>query len=352
MTWNGVQQWDRASAGLSAASGYLLQSASRYSLQTALPENAELTVSGARAYIADSTSDTRTLAFINGRFVILNPVPDVAFVWPENEPAGLSPVYPGNDVHPGAILDGRHFKFDYTPGGTDIGAAFTFGAKWDGGPRILQTTSAGSKFTNVIRKNFQIGDPSGGNGLAQDVQFSADYETLYFRIVFRLSANWQRHTAEDKLFFFGDESGVNNAFTLTLGVGDGRIVFLNQSSGVGQGPEDDEHIGAWRSSMIPALDEWHTIELEIHAQSNTSTEDGSFKVTWNGDEVTDFVWKPFNDLPIPDPGQDSIKWFSDASGDRLYSGLAFPLFWGGSGDTKTVNDFIDVSEFYLTGLAA
>lgn len=76
MSSNTVHQWDRRAGAdqLSAASGYLLKTGSRYSLQTALPENAELNASGARAFISDSTSDTRTLAFINGRFIILNTV--------------------------------------------------------------------------------------------------------------------------------------------------------------------------------------------------------------------------------------------------------------------------------------
>ena len=109
--------------------------------------------------------------------------------WPDNEPSGLVLVFPGHPTVPGVLVDDSELYLNYTSqGGSDLGSSCSFGGKWDG-TRILSTTSPGSKYGKVIRKNMLIGDTEGWSGLAWDDEFAADYETLYFRFVFKLSSN-------------------------------------------------------------------------------------------------------------------------------------------------------------------
>ena len=129
-------------------------------------------------------------------------------VFPDNEPSGLSAVYvnaPATGRPSGTVIDGDEVFFDYSSsGGGDIGSEFSsFGVKWDGTSRVTSVAAPGSRYGNAIRKKFFIGDTSGFNGLASDTSWAEDYEEIYFRTIFKLSANWQHENAGDKLFYWG-----------------------------------------------------------------------------------------------------------------------------------------------------
>ena len=252
------------------------------------------------------------------------------------------------------LLDGSDLYFDYTgQGGSDLGSTFLIGDKWDG-VRVLETTSPGSKYPNVIRKNFFIGDEDGWNGIAAVSNFPDNYEELYFRMVFRFSDNYQFNGATDKLFYWGEADGRSQRFYLSINSGpDGTKVIdiRNQNNGSVGGD-----IGVWRSQTpihdLPSLDlrdKWHTVEFIVNSQSALGVADGSFKVFFDGVELTDFLWTNQN---IPDPGQNTIEWYGSGWNTRLFSGVQFPLYWGGAHGTKTVNDYLDISEFYITGKTA
>ena len=65
-------------------------------------------------------------------------------------------------------------------------------------------------------------------------------------------------------------------------------------------------------------------------------------------EVTVFSWNPISGTA--DPRQSNIEWYGSAAPTRLFSGMEGFLHWGGQGGTKTVNDYMDVGEFYVTGV--
>ena len=265
-------------------------------------------------------------------------------VWPDNEPSGLVPVFPGHPTVPGVLLDGSDVKFDYTSqGGSDIGSSFFFGTKWDG-TIVEKTTSPGSRYANIIRKNMFIGDNSDWHGIASDDQFAADYEILYIRIIFRFSDNWQFNGAGEKLFYFGEGDVANgNDFYVSMQriSGEEHLSFTNQ----GGGGVDN---GEWRSTTNVTRGEWHTIELIVNAQSAVGVSDGSFQVFLDDVEVTGFVWLGGGE----DPGQNAIEFYGSGDPTRLFSGMQFPLYWGGQASVKTVNDHVDISELYITGKVA
>ena len=189
-----------------------------------------------------------------------------------------------------------------------------------------------------------IGDTSGWNGLASEDNFADDYEALYFRLIFKFSSNWQHENSGDKLWYWGDAnngSGASFYFLLRNVNGAGEISIVNQA---GQGGD----VGSWRGSTVVTKGEWHTVELIVNAQSALGQSDGSFQVFLDNVEVADFSWLG----GTPDPGQNSIEWYGSSHSTRLFSGVQMLLYWGGGSGTKTVNDHIDFSEFYITGKTA
>ena len=83
------------------------------------------------------------------------------------------------------------------------------------------------------------------------------------------------------------------------------------------------------------------------AQSAVGVADGAFQVFLDDVEITDFDW-----LNGSDPAQNAIEWYGSGSPTRLFGGAQLFSYWGGSNDVKTVNDYVDISEFYITGKSA
>lgn len=271
---------------------------------------------------------------------LVPPTPPPPGSWPNNEPAGLTAVFPGHPTVEGVLIDGSNTDFDYTgQGGSDLGAGWSMNNKWLDITKILSTTSAGSRYPSVLRKNMFIGDSSGWNGVATIANFAATYEELYFRFIFRYSANWQINGGGEKLFMFGEVGGSGSSF-YPGPTGSGVIQMRNQSSNSGGG-------GIWRSASVTLpKGEWNTIELHMVAQSVQGVADGTFHMWLNNVEITDF------NLLSGATAQGVISWFAASHSSRLWRGLQLPLHWGGGGGPKTVNDNIDVSEMYLTGKEA
>jgi len=280
------------------------------------------------------------------------PAPAPESIWPDNEPGGLTPVFgnPPTGRPAGTMVDGSEVFFDYTgSGGDDIGAPFSFGAKWDGGPRVLTTTSAGSRYPTVIRKNLFIGDPSGFNGVATLQNFADDYEILYMRCIFRYSDNWEFNAQNEKLWYFGKAGAGGSGFYVGVSHGGGNasgenvLALINQASNAGDG-------GEWRtesSEGFLTVGEWETVELLVTAQSAVGVADGSFQMWLNDVEVAS--WPCCSGQPNP---ANTVEWYNSSSTTRLFSGLQYFVYWGGQGPPKTVNDHVDCAEFYITGKVA
>ena len=105
----------------------------------------------------------------------------------------------------------------------------------------------------------------------------------------------------------------------------------------------------WRTTeaAVVSLGEWHTIELIVNAQSAVGVPDGSFQVFLDDVDITaDFTW-----LSPGSPTPTTMQWYGSGAPTRLFSGVQLFLYWGGSVGTKTVSDHVDLSEFYITGVA-
>ena len=284
-------------------------------------------------------SHVRGVAPTSRAGIVIDPPVIFEGSWPNNEPSGLSPVFSGHPTANGTLIDGSNLDYDYTgQGGSDLGTGFNFSSRWTDGTSVVVTTSSGSRYANVIRKNLYIDDTAGWNGVSTISvgNFPNDYEELYFREIFKYSDNWQFEASGEKMWMFGDPGDIASSF-YTGRSGSGFLQFRNQSSNTGGG-------GLWRSQSI-TIDrgEWHTYELHVVAQSALGQADGSFQVWWDDVEVTDWTFL------INAPAANAVKWFKDNYGSRLWAGLQLPLYWGGSVSTKTVNDHLDIAEFYITG---
>ena len=85
----------------------------------------------------------------------------------------------------------------------------------------------------------------------------------------------------------------------------------------------------------------------MDAQSAVGVSDGAFRVLLDGVEAS------LSGLPpVTGVAQNKINWYESGAPTRLFSGLQFFLYWGGSNNTKAANDYVDLSEFYITGRAA
>lgn len=265
-----------------------------------------------------------------------------ALARPDNEPSGLVPVYPGHPTKPGVVFDGTELYADYRPEGANIGKKLQFGDEWKP-PRVRVVPTARGP---AIRKSYTPGDKHGWSDAAfTDRDFSAAYKTLYTRLAFEMSENWQRHkSGSDKLLYLGTWRGVTAAFYWMLKKH--RITFVNQSNRVGQPAVGGEDIGEWGSDALAKPGEPHTLEVVMQAQSEIGVADGLFRAWLDGDEIK------FRANHLTGTGQTGIMWFNPASGARYFSGIEGLLFWGGRGDEKTVNDWIQMGELYITGRAA
>lgn len=243
--------------------------------------------------------------------------------WPDNEPAGMTPTL---------TIDGSS---------KDFGPEFHKGRRWRNDRRVEVVTDPDSKFGHAIEKRFFIGDRSGWNGITSVGEYGA-YRELYLRIVFRLSPNWQYHSGMNKLFYYGG-AGAGQSKSATqffIGIRGGHLEFIDQSA---SGEKNSQ--GTFRANA-PTIDRdrYHTVEV-LHVANTPGQSDGSVRMWIDGAEVPSF-----NHLGRPDRDSVQLKnlrWL-DYDDTRLTGVEAF-MFWGGQRDTKRVNDWIRLSELYISG---
>lgn len=241
--------------------------------------------------------------------------------WPDNEPAGMTTVL---------VADGSSKDWP----------SFFQNKKWADDNRVRVVSDPKSKHGQAIEKRFFIGDQSGWNGITYNGGHIV-FRELYFRIVFRLSPNWQWHKAGGKYFYYGAagrERGGPTQFQLAWN-GSGRTRWVDFGSGV----------GGYVANGGPEItrDVYHTIE--IHHVASTSGANGSLRMWIDGVEIQSFNL-------LGDPTQNEVQltnreWIATRGLEdkRLGRGLQAFMFWGGQHDTKQVNDWIRLSEFYVSG---
>lgn len=262
-----------------------------------------------------------------------------------SEPADLAPIYPS--LIPGMLVDGTDHRFG------EAGDQFNFGD----GPNWDERVTHGFDPVHgpFLRKQYLAGDTDRGKDQAQakDWAFKEPVEILYIRTELELSGDpnpWQHHKANTKLLFAGHDKGIFNAYALTLEGEEGRLGFMNQTSGPEEPAIANEHIGKWKSGVSLERGRHNVIELCMTAQSEPGKADGEFWVNLNGVYVP-FVYNPFsNDAPAP-AGQGAIRWVPESAESRLFSGFTGFGWFGGSGDKKKADDHIDIFGCYITGKA-
>lgn len=242
--------------------------------------------------------------------------------WPDNEPPGMNTVL---------MVDGSSKDW---PG-------FMQGGPWTDDNRVTVVSDSRSKHGQAIEKRFFVGDQSGWNGITFNGNHIV-FRELYFRIVFRLSANWQWHKAGGKYFYYGAagrDAGRGPTQFILAWSGSGRTRWIDFGSGV----------GGWEANGGPHVtrDAYHTIE--IHHVASTSGANGSLRMWIDGVEIETFnlLGHPSqNDVRLTNREWIATRGFEDK---RLGRGLQALMFWGGQNDTKQVNDWIRLSEFYVSG---
>lgn len=289
-----------------------------------------------------------TKAGINSDTASFNVIAQPTF--PSNEPPGFTQLN---------LVDGSTTLW---PGWTNQSP------QWLNPDRVTTETDPASKYGQVTRKRFFIGEESGWHGLTVFPPATI-FKEVYTRMVFRLSSNYDPHISGDKVFINrknvgGDRAVGNNFFHRNLTVffnhhtrlpGEtNRNIWLNSiprliipgsppftgGSGFGNGP------------FIKIIKgQFHTFEILRRMNSAANVADGLLRIWWDGVEITRFSL--FGGGPdFQDYMFGNVEYISPLDAHLFPPGISpsleAPLFWGGTGDTKQVNDFIDVSELYIS----
>lgn len=244
--------------------------------------------------------------------------PVAGAAWPDNEPEGLTPIL---------TVDGSSKEW---PG-------FRAGRAWLGDSIVRIVSDPASKYGKTIEKRFRIGDKGGWHGsiVTRSLQ-GGPFSELYYRIVFRVSPNWQWHRSGGKYFYYGT---VRHATRGYLGWdGSGRPTWVDFGSGV----------GLYRPNDIPPISRhgYHTIEL-YHGAS-TAGANGFLRMWVDGVEVGSFNL-------VGNRAQNHVRlvnreWLATKGlADKRLDALQAFMYWGGQGDVKRVNDWIRLSELYISG---
>lgn len=266
--------------------------------------------------------------------------------WPDHEPPGLTRLVAANGSD----------KYFFAPR-TNV----FLGARWtDSVPRaesnnlppVAVVADPASKYGHAIQKWYYAGEPDGWHGIyaiqgPPGFGSATGYRQLYFRVVAKFSANWQWHTtATQKLFYFGAQRNVGSPTQFFLSVAPNSVDFVNQSD---PRTAADYRYGAGGLGIVAG--QYFTIELWIQANSANGVQDGNARVWVNGTEITQAMkGLPLNPAFTGSPSLSNRAWLDQPGSTTALNGVQAFLYWGGNGDTKRVNDHVDISEFYVSGL--
>lgn len=273
--------------------------------------------------------------------------------WPNNEPGGLTTYVSANGSQKNLV-----------PGAT-YSAQWQTGLLSNGQPRVSVVADSSSKYGSCVRKMFDIGDTSGFNGkFITNTLGAPALRRIYYRMVFRLSANYQFHSGHEKLFYWGTRQTGNIPFALfLLGGGGGTTGFQMDLSYNNNNCSFSPSGRRWRTQTTRvSVDVWNTVEIYAIAQSAPGVADGSLVMHCNDVEVTDWQCVGTNNICT------QLNWVPGVSTwtnydfvpacavNHLFGSIEAPLYFGGSnqgpaaGWTKQVRDWIDISELYISGL--
>lgn len=274
-----------------------------------------------------------------------------------NEPGGLTAVI---DYSPAV-----HFKDLDAALLVGSGDSWTYGANWGDktetsapfSGRVEVVTDATAPSGKATRVNFQIGDGAGFSGAAFYNNWRSRlgaFTDMYIRTHFYYSSNWEQHPSNGtKLFYFGGGAGGSATEFYPMYRSGGGLQMRDQG-GAGAGNTK----GIWRSSSSPIpVGSWHEIEIRTLACSSDTTDDGRMFVYIDGTEIaiapdgTDTNWDNnlVNGMPDAQPRDPNTwQWFGQGE-DVTMKGMQYGTFWGGSGGSKTVNDYMQWGGLFVSG---
>lgn len=226
---------------------------------------------------------------------------------------------------------------------TDFGAGWVPQQSWNDTNKLAVVADGASKFGNALEKRGLIGD-SGWLDAWNQGDFVADFREVYIRYVFLLASNWQRVGLENAFRYGRKLPGESpNQFILSLRSASPGIRWRNGLVGaeVGDASRTGDYEPANPVFTALARDQYHTLEL-LHRVNSPGNADGYLQVAVNGTEITS--WNILGGASNVDV-RSGVEWVNWPS-HRL-SGLQVFHFW--SGGTKSVNDFVRMSELYISG---
>lgn len=245
--------------------------------------------------------------------------------WPNNEPAGMTMIISQNGstkTFPGWFQDSR----------------------WQDDEFVSVVSDPASRYGSAIEKRFFVGDVSGWNGQTSRTSFF-NFREVYFRLIFTLSSNFQFHTGGGKYFYWGRKptGTTTGPSQFILRPFAGRPLQLAVQISLSDGGSTSQPGSNYQPGNLPNItkNNYHTAEI-LHRINDPGLDNGSLRMWQDGVEGTD--WSK-NGQPYA-PALDSEDWFAT---DNFIGGILAFMFWGGQGNTKTVNDYIRISEFYASG---
>lgn len=271
--------------------------------------------------------------------------------WPDNEPATMDTLIlfvdgTTKDIGQGVFYPGNGWNIATLDDGVT--------------PRIQVVSDASAKFGSVLRKNFEPGDTAHWNGLFTKSSFSASgFSELYYRVVMRFSDNFELHPSGQKIFYHGFKGNSSTPKMHAVMIKGGGQIFHNCSFATGScspGAKQYESIG---SSGIIGKGVFVTVELYLVAQSAPGVADGRADLWVNGNLITEWrrpassTWRTLEGDWVNGVTQrENIMWVPPCAPGHLLTGLEAFGYWGGaSPPVKTVTDYWDISEIYISGKA-
>lgn len=270
--------------------------------------------------------------------------------YPDNRPDGFETLL---------NINGTSKLFDH-PG-------WFYGAKYLADHRVRVVEDPAAKHGFAIEKRWYADDDSGWQGLASlNGDLVPAYREVFIRKVFALSPNYQSHGAGEKIIISTCGVGVYTppGNPLTLGIVFGQFMAPSgdltpaYASWIPIYPDAPDLSGMpahelQASQWCPRLElgRYTTIEVQRRTASSPdpAVRDGFIRFIWDDIEFTRFTMRQPH---MPELTRDvSLANVHGLSDPRTFPGEAIQLVthWGGSHDTKRVDDYERMSEFVWAG---
>lgn len=278
--------------------------------------------SGSATVTATSDGKSATMA-VTVTTPVTNP-PVQGGKW--NEPSGLTPLLHANGTT------------------TNLGSSLFYGAGWTNPSRLAVVADAEAPNGSALEFRWPQGHGDGSPAMAAWSNWGSSpgpQSELYFRVVVKWSPNWDFHTSgTSKIWYFGMAQPGYQATKWFIGwqaQDERRNAYDFGPPGyflaVDQSEAPPVQYGQEAGKLL-APGQYYVLEVWLKAQSAGNVPDGEIKMWLDGKQLLHRTGQNF--LPL-------------AGGDARFNGVQLYPYWGGTGDTKKVDDWMRWGEFYMAG---